>query len=257
MLISCIRLCQVLTKWLQTYPGDFMGHATFNSLRAFLESLASSTWVAHYTIELLPLLQLATRTSDPDRAWALPDPRDYFTSATEQGKGSLAPSLDSPSLTSSASMTIETPPPPAGSHLSMTPSMSENSTYTSISDTADASLARGQPSGARFRSHSDAADTDPGTSTHSSSGSRKLAKQPFSFGLAEVSNAILEIPDDLLAEQIARLAWVIFVDIKVWRIRPVFHQSSMPSDGFVTLAARPGSICSRTEGSQRSISATR
>jgi hypothetical protein len=215
VLIPYVRLCQVLAKWIQTYPGDFVGHTTFNSLRTFLESLVPSTWVAHYAIELLPLLHDVSRTSDPDKAWALPDPRDYFAPA-EHGKSSLAPSLDSASVSSSsASMTIETPPPPAGSHLHVpvTPTMSESSSHSSNS--AEMIRAKKQPSGGRLRSHSDAADTDPGTSTHSSSGSRKLAKQPASFGLADVSHSILEIPDDLLAQQIARLAWAIFVDIRV------------------------------------------
>jgi hypothetical protein len=207
------RLCQVLTSWLQTYPGDFVARPTFNLLRTFLESLVSWPWVAHYAIELLPMLNTVSRCSDADRVWALPDPEDDLASA-ERVKGTFAPSLDSASL-SSTSITLDTPPPPPSNsrlHVPLTPAMSESSSHSSTSSSAEMFRAtKKQPSGRRLRSHSDA-DTDPSSSVHSSTG-KKFSRQP-AYGLSDVSQAVLEVPDEVLAKQIARLSWTIFVDIR-------------------------------------------
>lgn len=69
------RLCGVLSTWMQNYPGDFTAPSTFGILQPFLESLLprGATWVAHYALELVPLLAPISVLSDPESSWALPD----------------------------------------------------------------------------------------------------------------------------------------------------------------------------------------
>lgn len=60
---------------MQNYPGDFTAPSTFGILQLFLESLLprGATWVAHYALELVPLLAPISALSDPESSWALPD----------------------------------------------------------------------------------------------------------------------------------------------------------------------------------------
>ncbi|GAA5887683.1 hypothetical protein JCM6882_001495 [Rhodosporidiobolus microsporus] len=70
-----MKLCGVLSTWMTHYPGDFTAPSTFSLLQPFLESLLprGATWVAHYALDLVPLLAPISAMADPESSWALPD----------------------------------------------------------------------------------------------------------------------------------------------------------------------------------------
>ncbi|GAA6032824.1 hypothetical protein JCM8097_000814 [Rhodosporidiobolus ruineniae] len=84
-----MKLCGVLSTWLNNYPGDFTAPSTFGLLQPFLESLLprGATWVAHYALELVPLLAPISAMSDPESSWALPDKPVEVAPGEEGGAG--------------------------------------------------------------------------------------------------------------------------------------------------------------------------
>ncbi|WAR54039.1 hypothetical protein PtB15_3B549 [Puccinia triticina] len=73
-----LKICHVLTSWLEIYPGDFAQPATLTVLKAFNGLMISVTWLLHYAIETMPLIKMIGRMTDEDVGWALPD-------STEEG----------------------------------------------------------------------------------------------------------------------------------------------------------------------------
>ena len=70
-----LRCCDILTKWLQTYPHDFSYPTTQTQARSFIASLDSAFILAHYANELLPLIDNIplNRENDVDRYWGRTD----------------------------------------------------------------------------------------------------------------------------------------------------------------------------------------
>lgn len=200
LLTCCSRLCGVLSTWVQTYPGDFAGRATFHILQTFLDGLLprGATWVAHFAIELIPLLTRIQRMDDPETAWALPDellteppPEQQTASSRRQ---SLAPSFES---TSSAALSSGLPAPLG---------------IDSIESDLSQHKRRSSETGTM-------ATTDSAGRTRSvTSGPERREGKGTQMGLLlEYSNALLELPEDAVAIQISRLAWDTFSEITVRR----------------------------------------
>lgn len=211
MLAFC-RICGVLSVWMQNYPGDFSGSSTFALLSPFLQSLLPSgaTWVAHYALELIPLLPSISAHSDPESSWALPDkdviysPIPASTVPKEESPGqrrpSVAPSYDSSNSQSmgAAATTLSVPlsrdgsgPPP--SSLSPRPA--------SEAGTLDTQDSGGDSQGF-------------GTSSTASS---RLRSGTNVVGLIEASNIVMEMREEDVALQITRLAWEMFGGMTVSR----------------------------------------
>jgi len=70
-----LRCCDILTKWLQTYPHDFSYPTTQTQARSFIASLDSAFILAHYANELLPLIDNIPLSpeNDVDRYWGRTD----------------------------------------------------------------------------------------------------------------------------------------------------------------------------------------
>ncbi|GAA5869990.1 hypothetical protein JCM16303_001864 [Sporobolomyces ruberrimus] len=200
-----MKICGVLSVWMQNYPGDFSGSSTFALLSPFLQSLLPSgaTWVAHYALELIPLLPSISAHSDPESSWALPDkdviysPIPASTVPKEESPGqrrpSVAPSYDSSNSQSmgAAATTLSVPlsrdgsgPPP--SSLSPRPA--------SEAGTLDTQDSGGDSQGF-------------GTSSTASS---RLRSGTNVVGLIEASNIVMEMREEDVALQITRLAWEMF-----------------------------------------------
>ncbi|GAA6001903.1 hypothetical protein JCM10207_002371 [Rhodosporidiobolus poonsookiae] len=231
-----MKLCGVLTTWMQTYPGDFTAPTTFGILQPFLESLLprGATWVAHYAFELVPLLSPISAMSDPESSWALPDkPLEETSFAVPDAlpapthalprppspirRPSFAPSYDSSgSLAPSSRFENE-----------MSKTTSRLSVPTSI-DTLDTSPHLGA-STTSLHAASEAGTLDThdsqsqtgtggvegvGSLGGSSAGSSLLrAPQPrfrHSAVLVDTSNAVLELREEDVATQITRMAWEMF-----------------------------------------------
>ncbi|GAA5850229.1 hypothetical protein JCM8547_001051 [Rhodosporidiobolus lusitaniae] len=120
-----MKLCGVLATWMTHYPGDFTAPATFELLQPFLESLLprGATWVAHYALELGPMLAEISARSDPEVSWALPD--KAMEEGGDEGRGGEAfssspspyPRFDSPSIPSAPSVSsvdVDASAPSAG-----------------------------------------------------------------------------------------------------------------------------------------------
>ncbi|KAI5476353.1 RAS guanyl-releasing protein 1 [Pseudohyphozyma bogoriensis] len=191
-----MKLCGVLATWFSYYPGDFSAPSTKGLLQPFLESLLprGATWVAHYAVELLPILEDRTAAGDPELAWALPDkPSDNAPSAGAYlRRPSVAPSYDS---TTSSQL---------DSHDG---SRSRLSFPSSSGGQNDLSSTTSPPYSFDSRPRS-ASDVDSSGAISSSSSRR--AKQTADSVLLDLSNALLELPEDVIAQQITRLAWKAF-----------------------------------------------
>lgn len=217
------RLCGVLSTWLQAYPGDFTAPATFSILQPFLTGLLPRgfTWVAHYAIELVPLLSALPQLRDPEASWALPD-RPLEDGATrisaslpsEARRPSLAPSYDS--------VASNSPSQPESSVDDNSVKLSVPSINTESSSTPPTTAV--SPREGRVRTDSDAAtedtadSSDPAKSIQSSSSSSWKRSVPSASTLLDLSNALIEIPEDVIAIQITRIAWEAFIDMTVSRI---------------------------------------
>ncbi|GAA6047337.1 hypothetical protein JCM3770_001894 [Rhodotorula araucariae] len=194
-----MKLCAVLSTWLQNYPGDFTAPMTFGLLETFLENLLPSgaTWIAHYAFELVPLLPSIAKLSDSETGWALPDkalvepsfrppPSDTSPRAPAMSRrGSLAPSCDS-----SSSLAVDGASASA-SRLSVPASLVTRETSPSLPQH-------------RAGSESGTVDTDD------SSGSLARSRGPSSAILVDVSNAVVEMREQDIATQITRMAWDLF-----------------------------------------------
>ncbi|GAA5976797.1 hypothetical protein JCM11641_000874 [Rhodosporidiobolus odoratus] len=227
-----MKLCGVLATWMQTYPGDFTAPTTFGLLQPFLEGLLprGATWVAHFALELVPLLSPISAMGDPESSWALPDkPLDApFTAGafSPQIPGmplrrpSLAPSYDSASSLAPShplSQTVSRLSVPASIDTSDSSSIPPTSSFSPRldSDTATLDTQDSGRDGLGALTHS-----GNGGSVGSSSGTgagagkdaassllRSGGKYPSSAVLVDVSNAVLEMSEEDVAMQITRLAW--------------------------------------------------
>ncbi|GAA6019171.1 hypothetical protein JCM11491_001401 [Sporobolomyces phaffii] len=209
-----MKICGVLSVWMQSYAGDFSAPATFGVLSPFLHSLLPSgaTWVAHYALELIPLLPAISAQSDPDASWALPDhdhDHDHDLGTPIElppppNSGSRRPSI-APSYASSGSNTnLSVAPPPGGSPLER----------RSPHPGSDAGTLDTQDSG----DHQSFGTTTSGggaPSTFLSSrppraGGGLHANAAAALALVEVSNMVMEMREEDVALQITRLAWDMF-----------------------------------------------
>ncbi|BGP12723.1 hypothetical protein JCM10213_008861 [Rhodosporidiobolus nylandii] len=240
-----MKLCGVLSTWIQNYPGDFTAASTFGLLQPFLESLLprGATWVAHFALELVPLLSPISAMSDPDSSWALPDkPLDpavfsagevplpppvpsVAPSAAERQNEysprprprsvSRAPSL-APSHDSSNSLSLAPSSQPLSKTISQTSAVSATD---SVTDASSAPLKTSRsPRPASEAGTLETQDSADALSAPSSSGqgsanlmrSVGAGRNPAMQVLVEVSNAVMELRAEDVATQITRLAWEVF-----------------------------------------------
>ncbi|GAA5908125.1 uncharacterized protein JCM6883_004123 [Sporobolomyces salmoneus] len=192
-----MKICGVLSIWMQNYPGDFSAPSTFAILSPFLQSLLPSgaTWVAHYALELIPLLSSISTQSDPEASYALPDkdvpdsprrsPTDPKLELPAGRRPSIAPSYDS--------------------------SNSQNATNLSIPMSNDGSGSQTSTLLTRTPSDAGTLDTqDSGDQAQMSTTSLKLKGGIGASALIEFSNMIMEMREEEVALQITRLAWEMF-----------------------------------------------
>lgn len=186
----------MLSTWFQAYPGDFTGRATFESLQSFLESLLprGATWVAHYAIELIPLLKSVSRMDDPDTSWALPDeslipPPPETVVEGERRRPSLVPSFESSG---------GAPTPRLGGTEAFNPAFDSSSFPPLRRRESDTKTSGTGDSTERRREGKDGKATQMGL-------------------LLEYSNTLLleGSSEDMIATQITRLAWDAFSEITV------------------------------------------
>ncbi|BGO96614.1 hypothetical protein NBRC10513v2_000552 [Rhodotorula toruloides] len=203
-----MRLCGILSTWLQTSPGDFAAPATFGLLQPFLESLLprGATWVAHYAFELVPLLAPISSMSDPESGWAIPD-------KTADDSPSLSPVTPRPTMperrpshapSSASSGSLAPARPEAGQAASLVPS-------TSAGGSADVMSYDGTPM-SRQHTTSDVGTVETQASSAGTGASTEALTRtmPSSAVLVDFSNAILEMREQDIATQITRITWQAF-----------------------------------------------
>jgi hypothetical protein len=64
------RICHLLETWIKDYPHDFAVPRTAGALSALVKSIISKTYLLHYGSELLPFLELLPQLVDTDATWA-------------------------------------------------------------------------------------------------------------------------------------------------------------------------------------------
>lgn len=185
-----------------------------------------ATWVAHYAIELIPLLSALPQMSDPEASWALPDrPIDGASAVTPPSTARLPPERR-PSLAPSYDSTASSMAPDSfdgsSSRLSVPASTTTNSSQGTDAATTPPTTVVHSPQEGRHRTSSDAGtiDTvdsnDPARSFNSSSNGSSWKKGiPAASTLLDLSNALMELPEDVVAVQITRIAWEAFADMTV------------------------------------------
>ena len=69
------RCCDILTRWILTHPNDFCYPSTHAQARAFIASLDNAFVLAHYSFELLPVIDNIEPNpeNDLDRFWGRTD----------------------------------------------------------------------------------------------------------------------------------------------------------------------------------------
>ncbi|KAK4699712.1 hypothetical protein P7C70_g6544, partial [Phenoliferia sp. Uapishka_3] len=203
-----MKLCGTLSTWFSYYPGDFSAPSTSSLLRPFLEDLLprGATWVAHHAAELLPQLSQVSQLQDPEGSWALPDkplfdPPAPALSQNQFRRPSLAPSYDS---AASSSHRVDSSIEGNQSRLSVPGSLDQHESQSPSSLTNASYMSDDQR-----RSGSEAATSDSNERFGSSSQSRRGNKVSDST-LLDLSNALLELPEEAVAQQITRIAWGAF-----------------------------------------------
>lgn len=210
------KLCSVLSTWIKTYPSDFTGPATLSLLQPFLEGLlpCGATWVAHYALALLPIASGLRDTTDLDAAWALPD-------KSIQPQQAMGPFEElarrSPSF--SRSHTSDHSAPPSRSSKVSLDSLSElysspvTAQTTSISSTPSRSPVppSARDSNAPTFESNDVSAASLSSASESFGGRRKEA----SLTMLEISNALTELSETVIAEQITRIASSAFTEMTV------------------------------------------
>lgn len=235
------RLCGTLSTWFSYYPGDFSAPSTSGILRPFLEDLLprGATWVAHHAVELLPQLSAVSHIQDPEGSWALPDkPLDETPIILQEPLNFRRPSL-APSYDSTASSF-------AGSH--HVDSIGDNNSRLSVPGSLhqpEGSVSPSAPttsasysSDPRRRSNSDAATSDSNERFSSTTGSRRGGKGGSDSTLVDLSNALLELPEEVIAQQITRIAWGAFSHMTV-RCSALFLWEWREGTDFATLLVQP------------------
>ncbi|KAM0756403.1 ras GEF [Meredithblackwellia eburnea MCA 4105] len=197
-----MKLCGTLSTWFSYYPGDFSAPSTANLLRPFLEGLLprGATWVAHHAAELLPLLNQIAGMPDPEASWALPDKPMYEqpmmqADSNQYRRPSLAPSYES----AASSM--------MSSHHQLD-SLDGNQSRLSVPGSLQYE-AGSLKSESRARSGSDAAASDSNDRYGTTPAGRR-ARLGNEQVLLDLSNALLELPEETIAQQITRIAWISF-----------------------------------------------
>jgi hypothetical protein len=217
------RLCFALHLWMTTYPGDFSGKQTYRLLCQFIDSilLNATGTVAHQILDIKPWLPFFKHYPDPELPWALPDPldeRDDGVEISDISLKSIDPSFRKPSM-ASINTAVSTKASSIQSHNTL-PSVEHSSRILQTSIINSGSSTRSginlTPVVKRDRSVSDAGTAD----STGSDGSNKYVPPPrgpssMSHIRMDISARILSIPDWDIAQQISRLAWEIFGEMKV------------------------------------------
>ncbi|BGP44775.1 hypothetical protein JCM10450v2_000589 [Rhodotorula kratochvilovae] len=204
-----MKLCGVLSTWMQNHPGDFTAPTTFGLLEPFLENLLPSgaTWIAHYAFELVPLLPSVATLADPETGWALPDKPLDDPSFPPHPPSSAAPAApDAPPRPMAMSRRGSLAPSYASSGSLAVDAASASASRLSV----PASLETGETSPSipqhRTASEAGAADTDDSTG----GGVLARSRVPSSAVLVDLSNAVVEMREQDVATQITRIAWDLF-----------------------------------------------
>ncbi|KAH8927879.1 ras GEF [Atractiella rhizophila] len=231
-----MKLCDCLHFWISNYPGDFSGPSTFRMLKTFLTRIFNEgiTHVIHYALSIFPFLPYVKRLSDPESSWGLPDfiepddfPNDDMFSSGPPRKQSA---------TSLATTEVSVSSSPLQGHGSGSGSLT-HLTVPSTSN-ADASAQSSRVSNAtpgttpkppfvgnRDRSASDAPTYDTQSSDRSKRGFSMMRSE--TLNMMDIANYILDVPEDAIAEQISRLTWMSFENIKP---RDLIRYVLAPSD---------------------------
>ncbi|GEM06325.1 RAS guanyl-releasing protein 1 [Rhodotorula toruloides] len=201
-----MRLCGILSTWMQTSPGDFTAPTTFGLLQPFLESLLprGATWVAHYAFELVPLLAPISSMSDPESGWAIPDKTD---------SPSLSPVTPRPTLSERRPSCARS----FGSSGSFVPSQPDSGAAANTFSPSSAresveALSYGGSPMSRQPTSSDVGTVEMQASSVGTGASAEALTRtiPSSAVLVDLSNAILEMRDQVIAMQITRITWKAF-----------------------------------------------
>lgn len=259
------RLCGVLSTWFLTYPGDFTAPTTYAVIDKFVNDIIPNgqTWVAHYATELHHRLKEVRTMHDPEASWALPDksiddtPLLGADPSPVDGVGSRRPSA-APSMESASSHA------PSQRPWDSVDGLGRLSVPGSTAPSSAPSDPRG---GLNRRRGSDAGTVGTVESTETSGRGSVKSKGGGGAGassvLLELSNTLMDIPEERIALQITRIAWQAFAmmtprDLMRHVLAPRNpknprtmlrdpNSSVMQSINFVNVSclARPGSVIGR------------
>ncbi|KAM0793202.1 hypothetical protein ACM66B_000672 [Microbotryomycetes sp. NB124-2] len=194
-----MKLCGVLSTWLQTYPGDFVSSSTRSLLGTFVTDKLSqgAHWVSHYIVEISPLVDKLDEIVDPDFTWAMPDEdpdeRRSVLSGARRGEPHGDPNVS----------TLRT----AMSHASLSGhSTQDGLSLSDLPDSLERTPRRSESDSATFSTR----DSLGRVKSVSSPSLNDKSVQPF---LLDISTALMEIPDDVVATQITRITWKAFSEM--------------------------------------------
>lgn len=89
-LFSSRRICNLLTRWIETYRHDFGAPGTAGALGALLKQIVSNVHLIHYGSELLPFLDQSKEEVDVETFWCKTDPQFEEDSDKEDSEEDLA-----------------------------------------------------------------------------------------------------------------------------------------------------------------------
>lgn len=247
---SLMRLTTMLADWMQEYPGDLSSPETYTLLVSFINRLQLHPATMHVITPMLPLLDVVKNAPDMDAHWSKNQVGDVqqqqpSTQKKNIARSPIAESSDgSPSRHPSGSPSPFPPTPELNEG-----NRSRSGSATSSVPEAFISVPRMlQPIAGRQRSASDVTDSSDGqhsghsksdsehSITRSNTTSSAAPMSPPSVGsasitspvtsqtsgvsaldqrtiLKNISNSILDTKEDLIADELTRIEWVLFSEV--------------------------------------------
>lgn len=203
----------MLSTWFLTYPGDFTAAPTYAMIHKFVNDIIPNgqTWVAHYATELHHRLRDVRTMIDPEASWALPDKSLDDTPQlgpvpSPLNAGTRRPSV-APSMESASSLAYSQR---AGDSIDGYGRLSVPGSTAPSSIPSDPKAGPG----AHGRRGSDAGTIATVESVDTGRGSVKSKGTGGAQGLLlELSNTLMDVPEERIALQITRIAWQAFAEM--------------------------------------------
>ncbi|UZJ53564.1 hypothetical protein CBS101457_002884 [Exobasidium rhododendri] len=229
---SLMRLTGMLGDWMQEYPGDLSGPEAYPLLCELIQQIQRHPSTVHIVSPLLPLLEGVRDAPDLDAIWSKDHDSDKLNTVaadeatlTKTGDSLISPNSvedirdlndsrsRSQSISSNHHITGNNEEILVSSPKTLIPIEGRHRSVSDVTTSSDGLPSNNSASGSSITISSTSTATTPGSltaSTFAAFNQSTATGHEQKMILRNVSNALFEVKDELIAQELTRIEWDLF-----------------------------------------------